>query len=108
MFRFLLAGKLIIKAFDDIRLRYLPALGVKQIILDEAYEGLLEYYPRKGYVIIDVSAFVGLYTARASRLVGLRGLRSGLAREVVLEIHSSVAKKANELLLNSYANTDTK
>jgi len=37
------------------------------------YEQLEEFRPREGWTVLDVGAFIGLYTLRAARLVGARG-----------------------------------
>jgi len=38
------------------------------------YEQCAEFKPRRGWVVVDIGAFLGLYTLRAARLVGPGGL----------------------------------
>lgn len=37
------------------------------------YEALLSFRPREGWVVVDVGAFIGLYTLRAAKLIGKEG-----------------------------------
>ena len=37
------------------------------------YELHQDYVPREGWVVLDIGAYVGLYSLRASKLVGLKG-----------------------------------
>lgn len=60
---------------------YCPLNMIVEVWLNELhvfylmdYEQYSEFKPRRGWVVVDIGAFLGLYTLRAAKLVGSRGL----------------------------------
>lgn len=56
-------------------------LNIAHIYCYEDYEFVEEVKPRKGWMVVDVGAYVGVYTLKAARRVGSKG------RVVALEPH---------------------
>jgi len=69
-----LSGKVIIKVFDGIRLRYRSGQATELIHVNKDYEKMPDYVPRQGDVVVDCGAFVGLYASRVARMIGSSGL----------------------------------
>ncbi len=66
-------GKAITVIFKNIKMRFIHGLGVEQILLKD-YERISYFRPKKGDIVIDVGAFVGLYSLYAATLVKPNGV----------------------------------
>jgi FkbM family methyltransferase len=65
-----LSGKVIIRIFDDVKVRYFSGLSFEQILF-KGYEKHPSYVPKKGDIVVDIGAFVGLYSLKAAKLGAL-------------------------------------
>jgi FkbM family methyltransferase len=65
-----LSGKVIIKIFGDVKVGYFSGLGFEQILF-RGYERHPSYIPKRGDVVIDEGAFIGLYSLKAAKLGAL-------------------------------------
>ena len=61
-----LSRKVIIKIFGDVKVRYFSGLSFEQILF-RGYERHPNYTPKRGDIIVDVGAFVGLYSLKAAK-----------------------------------------
>jgi hypothetical protein len=67
-----LNGKVILRIFNGIKMRYTDKLIAEQVLLG-GYEKLAYYRPKKADVVIDVGAFIGLYSLKAAKAVKPEG-----------------------------------
>jgi FkbM family methyltransferase len=64
-----LSGKVIIKIFG-CKVRYFSGLDFEQLLF-RGYERHPSYIPKRGNIVIDVGAFIGLYSLKAAKLGAL-------------------------------------
>jgi len=64
--RYDLSGKVIVRV-SDVKVRYLQGMDFEQFLF-KGYQRYPNYIPKRGDIVVDVGAFVGLYSLKAGKL----------------------------------------
>jgi len=82
---------------------FCPAFGtIDEIYSKKVYDRV--FYPRKGWVVVDIGATFGIYALRASKMVGKKGLVIAIEPEPInikiLKHHIRINKVTNIVPMN--------
>jgi len=83
---------------------FCPAFGtIDEIYSKKVYDRV--FYPRKGWVVVDIGATFGIYALRASKMVGKKGIVIAIEPEPInfkiLKHHIRINKVTNIVHVNS-------
>lgn len=90
------------KTPEGDRLVYPPLGVIEDVHAHKVYERVFE--PKKGFIVVDVGAHIGIYTLKVANIVGATGCVIAVEPESVnfrlLRFHVELNKKENVILVN--------